>query len=236
MPTEGIGGGQAVAWGRQIEAVATKRDRASFIALFQHFAPRVKTFMLRSGASEAMAEEIAQETMLTVWRKADLFVAGSHGTAAWIFTIARNLRIDALRREQRGNASSSESDNDDARIAVESHPDKQLTPEAQFAAAQSEENVRKAMAQLSNEQLRVIELSFFEEKVTAQVGDLVQDRRRDFAKDVGSQVRASMMAQPCFLAVEKNERMSAKSTAPSTERKPPEIFWRNFIMRPSRSA
>jgi hypothetical protein len=72
--------------------------------------------------------------------------------------------------------------------------------------------------------------------VTAQVGDLVQDRRRDFAKDVGSPVRASMMAQPCFLAVEKNERMSAKSTAPSTERKPPEIFWRNFIMRPSRLA
>ncbi|MGA8157146.1 MAG: sigma-70 family RNA polymerase sigma factor [Rhodoplanes sp.] len=174
MPTEGIGGGQAVAWGRQIEAVATKRDRASFIALFQHFAPRVKTFMLRSGASEAMAEEIAQETMLTVWRKADLFVAGSHGAAAWIFTIARNLRIDALRREQCGNASSSESDNDDARIAVESHPDKQLTPEAQFAAAQSEENVRKAMAQLSNEQLRVIELSFFEEKTHSEIAEHLQ--------------------------------------------------------------
>ena len=174
MPTEVIGGGQAVAWGRQIEAVATKRDRASFIALFQHFAPRVKTFMLRSGASEAMAEEIAQETMLTVWRKADLFVAGSHGAAAWIFTIARNLRIDALRREQRGNASSSESDNDDARIAVELHPDKQLTPEAQFAAAQSEENVRKAMAQLSNAQLRVIELSFFEEKTHSEIAEHLQ--------------------------------------------------------------
>jgi RNA polymerase sigma-70 factor (ECF subfamily) len=174
MSTEGIGGGQAVAWGRQIEAVATKRDRASFIALFQHFAPRVKTFMLRSGASEAMAEEIAQETMLTVWRKADLFVAGSHGAAAWIFTIARNLRIDALRREQRGNASSSESDNDDARIAVESHLDTQLTPEAQFAAAQSEENVRKAMAQLSNEQLRVIELSFFEEKTHSEIAEHLQ--------------------------------------------------------------
>ena len=174
MPTEGIGGGQAVAWGRQIEAVATKRDRASFIALFQHFAPRVKTFMLRSGASEAMAEEIAQETMLTVWRKADLFVAGSHGAAAWIFTIARNLRIDALRREQRGNASSSESDNDDARIAVESHLDKQLTPEAQFAAAQSEDNVRKAMAQLSDEQLRVIELSFFEEKTHSEIAEHLQ--------------------------------------------------------------
>jgi RNA polymerase sigma-70 factor (ECF subfamily) len=98
MPTEGIGVARAVGWGREIEAVATKQNRASFIALFQHFAPRVKTFMLRSGATETVAEEIAQETMLTVWRKADLFVAGSHGAAAWIFTIARNLRIDVFRR------------------------------------------------------------------------------------------------------------------------------------------
>jgi hypothetical protein len=94
MRTEGMGAANAVAWGRQIEAVATKRDRASFIALFQHFAPRIKTFMLRSGASEAIAEEIAQETMLTVWCKADFFAPSSHGAAAWIFTIARNLRID----------------------------------------------------------------------------------------------------------------------------------------------
>ena len=72
--------------------------------------------------------------------------------------------------------------------------------------------------------------------VTAQVVDLVQNRRREFARDVGSPVRASMMAQPCFLAVDRNERLSAKSMAPSIERNPPEIFWRNFIMRPSRSA
>ena len=76
----------------------------------------------------------------------------------------------------------------------------------------------------------------FRSAVTAQVGDLVQNRRREFARDVGSPVRASMMAQPCFLAVDRNERMSAKSMAPSIERNPPEIFWRNFIMRPSRSA
>ncbi len=63
------------AWGRLIEAVATRRDRAAFVRLFQHFAPRVKTFMLRSGASEAAAEEIAQETMLSVWRKAELVQA-----------------------------------------------------------------------------------------------------------------------------------------------------------------
>lgn len=164
MPTEGMGAARKAVWGRQIEAIATKRDRASFNAIFEHFAPRVKTFMLRSGASEAMAEEIAQETMLTVWRKAALFVSGSRGAAAWIFTIARNLRIDAFRREQRGSASDRMSDNDNARVV-------ELTPEVQFAAAQSEENVRKAMAQLSDEQMHVIELFFFKEKTHSEIAE-----------------------------------------------------------------
>lgn len=167
MPTEGMGAARKAVWGRQIEAIATKRDRASFNAIFEHFAPRVKTFMLRSGASEAMAEEIAQETMLTVWRKAALFVSGSRGAAAWIFTIARNLRIDAFRREQRGSASDRMSDNDNTRVV-------ELTPEVQFAAAQSEENVRKAMAQLSDEQMHVIELFFFKEKTHSEIAEYLK--------------------------------------------------------------
>ena len=67
--------------------------------------------------------------------------------------------------------------------------------------------------------------------VTAQVGWRAHERRMDIAKFEGSRVRASMMFQPCFLAVEEKKRMSAKSIAPSNERKPPEIFWRSFIMR-----
>ena len=72
MPTNGEAAAAAVEWGRLIEAVASRRDRAAFIALFEHFAPRVKTFGLRSGASEATAEELAQETLVTVWLKAQL--------------------------------------------------------------------------------------------------------------------------------------------------------------------
>jgi RNA polymerase sigma-70 factor (ECF subfamily) len=169
MPTEGDGS-TGVAWGRLIEAVATCRDRAAFVALFEHFAPRVKTFALRSGVSAATAEELAQETMLTVWRKADSFVPGSGGAAAWIFIIARNLRIDALRRERR-NGCEFDIDRD---MAIESCVDQQLTPEAQFAVAQSEESVRKAMGRLSNEQLRVIELSFFEEKAHGEIAERLQ--------------------------------------------------------------
>ena len=88
-------------WSGLIEAVAARGDREAFAALFKYFAPRIKTFMRRSGASEHSADELAQEALLTVWSKAKLFDPGSVGATAWIFTIARNLRIDALRREKR---------------------------------------------------------------------------------------------------------------------------------------
>lgn len=163
MLTEGEGTAGA-AWGQLIEAVATQRDRAAFVELFEHFAPRVTTFMLRSGASGETAEEIVQETMLSVWRKANLFVPGSAGAAAWIFTIARNLRIDALRREKRGSAGKRDIDRD---VALEPQIDERL------AAVQLEQCVREAMGRLSNEQLRVIELSFFEEKLHGEIAELL---------------------------------------------------------------
>ena len=175
MPTEGNRTAKTVASCRLMEAVATRRDPAAFIALFQHFAPRVKTFMLRSGASEAMAEEIAQETMLTVWRKADLFAPSSDDAAAWIFAIARNLRIDAFRRQQRDRAINSEGNNVGAGIAVEPHVvDEHLTPEAQLAAAQSEQSVHEAIAELSDEQMRVIQLCFFEQKTHSEIAEHLQ--------------------------------------------------------------
>ena len=116
----------------------------------------------------ATAEELAQETMLTVWRRADSFVPGSAGAAAWIFTIARNLRIDALRRERRGGDCELDIDKD---VAIEPHLD---APELQFAAVQLEQRVRKAVAQLPSEQLRVIELSFFEEKAHGEIAEQLQ--------------------------------------------------------------
>ena len=72
MPKNAEGAAATVKWGRLIEAVASRRDRAAFITLFEHFAPRVKTFALRSGASEATAEGLAQDTLLMVWLKAEL--------------------------------------------------------------------------------------------------------------------------------------------------------------------
>ena len=77
------------------------RDRAAFAALFAHFAPRVKAWLMRQGAPPAQAEDLAQEALLMVWRKAPLFDPAKASAGTWVFTIARNLRIDAIRRERR---------------------------------------------------------------------------------------------------------------------------------------
>jgi RNA polymerase sigma-70 factor (ECF subfamily) len=122
--------------------------------------------MLRSGVTESGAEELAQETMLAVWRKAGLFDPASTGAAAWIFTIARNLRIDAHRREKRDLTETSD-------VEIEFQVDDSPQPDAQLAATESEARVHAALSQLSSDQMRVVELSFFEEKAHAEIAELL---------------------------------------------------------------
>ena len=158
----------AARWPALIEAVAARGDREAFATLFEYFAPRIKTFMRRSGASEQSADELAQEALLAVWSKAKLFDPGSVGATAWIFTIARNLRIDALRREKRTGMDYT------VEIDPEFHVDDGPPPDATLASSQLESRVRDALAVLSEDQLRVVELSFFEEKAHAEIAQTLR--------------------------------------------------------------
>lgn len=88
-------------WAACIGRVADAQDEAAFAALFRHFAPRVKAFLMKSGANEVQAEECAQEALATVWRKAHLYDPTRASAATWIFTIARNRRIDVIRKQRR---------------------------------------------------------------------------------------------------------------------------------------
>lgn len=168
MPMENGATEGRMNWARLIGAIATEQDRGAFASLFEYFAPRIKAFMQRSGTSEASAEELAQETMLAVWRKAKLFDATTAGAAAWIFTIARNLRIDAHRREHRGGVFQTSD------VEIEFQVDEALQPDSLLATSQSEERVRSALAKLSTDQARVIELSFFEEKAHAEIAETLK--------------------------------------------------------------
>ena len=84
-----------------VERIRETQDRAAFAQLFRHFAPRVKAFLMKSGADAGLAEECTQEVMATLWTKAHMFDPSRASVATWVFTIARNRKIDAIRRQRR---------------------------------------------------------------------------------------------------------------------------------------
>ncbi|MBL6839444.1 MAG: sigma-70 family RNA polymerase sigma factor [Rhodobacteraceae bacterium] len=88
-------------WEELMLMVSTKQDLSAFKQLFNHFAPRIKSFLMKAGADPTMAEECSQEAMATVWNKAKLFDPARASASTWIFTIARNKRIDAIRKIRR---------------------------------------------------------------------------------------------------------------------------------------
>lgn len=143
----------------QIRAIATLRDREAFAALFLHFAPRVKSYLMRLGAAAPMAEELAQETLLTVWRKADLFDPARAGASTWIFTIARNLRLDAARSERRRGGL------DDDPMAPPAEP----LPDTLVSVGQRDNRIRDALENLPPEQAEVVRHAFFGDKPHSEI-------------------------------------------------------------------
>ena len=145
-----------------VAAVAAQEDRTAFAELFAYFAPRVKSFALRGGADPATAEEIAQDTLAIVWRKAASYDPAKAAVSTWIFTIARNRRIDLIRREGRA-----ELDPDDPGLAPAPAP----TGDAVVAARQTTRLVRKAVDSLPDEQREVLELAFFGDRTHPEIAE-----------------------------------------------------------------
>lgn len=135
--------------------VARERDREAFAELFRFFAPRLKGFGMRRGVEAAAAEELAQETMLAVWRKAETFDPAKAVVSTWIFTIIRNKRIDLFRREGFPEAELSE---------IEEYSSNDDGPEQSVDATETEMTVRDLMKDLPAEQLQIIKMAFYEEK------------------------------------------------------------------------
>ncbi|HTQ71502.1 MAG TPA: sigma-70 family RNA polymerase sigma factor [Acidocella sp.] len=141
-----------------IRRVAGCQDRQAFAALFKHFAPRVKAYLLKTGLSQAAAEELSQEVMLSLWRKAGQFDPARAGAASWIFAIARNARIDHARR---------------LRNLPPAPEEEALTPSAETAilAAERDGRVGAALKTLSQDQQVILSLSFFSDLPHAAIAD-----------------------------------------------------------------
>lgn len=145
-----------------VEQIAETRDRSAFEALYRHFAPRLKAYGMRAGADAITAEELAQEAMIMVWRKAASFDRRKATVSTWLFTIVRNKRIDLLRRQNRPDIEA-----DDWLAMVE--PDA-----AQDDVLMSQQNdgiVRESLKVLPEDQKQVLAMAFFEEKSHSQIAE-----------------------------------------------------------------
>jgi RNA polymerase sigma-70 factor, ECF subfamily len=135
-----------------IRAIAAG-EREAFITLFERYATRVKAFMLRAGASEQDADEIAQDVMVSIWRRAASFDPERAAASTWIFAIARNRRIDMVRRARRPAP-----DPEDPLFQPDPEPDGLVT----ISLAEREALVREGLATLPAEQREALRLAFYD--------------------------------------------------------------------------
>lgn len=136
-----------------IEAIAANRSREAFAEIFQFFAPRVKSYLLRLGTEDSLAEELSQEVLVTVWRKAEQYDRKQASVSTWIFRIARNRRIDAHRRANKPDLEAHE---------PSLQPPEIQTPEILTGRGQQQEIVRAALDDLPPEQFQLLHAAFYE--------------------------------------------------------------------------
>ena len=136
-----------------LRRIAERADPAAFRELYEAYGPRVKAYMMRRGADAGTAEDLAQETLLTVWRKAGLYAGDKGSMTTWVFAIARNLRIDRLRRE----------------VPWQELPEWRLAeasgeplPDEAMAEKERRQRVQSALAGLPGEQKEVVALAYLE--------------------------------------------------------------------------
>ncbi len=142
--------------------VGDAADRDAFRRIFTAMAPKLKAFLINTGQSPQEAEEILQDTMLKVWRKATLFDRSKSAGSTWIYSIAKNARIDRIRKETKPAP-----DPDDPSF-VQDAPE---TGEQSLNRRQDQKRIQLAMSTLPSEQMKIINMSFFEDKSHAEISE-----------------------------------------------------------------
>jgi RNA polymerase sigma-70 factor, ECF subfamily len=165
QPKTALRGEQRYRMAELLRRLADRSDIDAFQQLYQSFGPRVKSYMMRQGADADTAEELAQETLLAVWRKASLYAEDKGSASTWIYTIARNLRIDRLRREfawQELPEGHDETASDDP------------APDEAVSDLERQARVRTALAQLPEDQHAVVSLSYLDGLSHSEIAEKLQ--------------------------------------------------------------
>ena len=148
----------AFQWAKDLELIQSKQSVEAFERLFNVFAPKVKGFLMKSGTDNAMADECVQEVMATVWNKAHLFDPTRASASTWIFTIARNKKIDAIRKQKRPEP-------EDLGWGPEHEPDQ----EAVIGLQQETARLGQAIANLPEKQRHLLERAYFSDMSHSEI-------------------------------------------------------------------
>lgn len=148
-------------WTADMLRVRDHRDREAFARLFGHFAPRVKGFLMKSGTEAQVAEDCAQDVMVTVWNKAHLYDPARASVATWVFTIARNRRIDVARRDRRPEPED-----------LGWGPEPETAQEDSVALQQETDQLSRALAELPERQRELIEKCYFGDLSHREIADV----------------------------------------------------------------
>ena len=145
-------------WVKELKLIQQDNSVEAFGRLFSHFAPKIKAFLMKSGTDAAMAEECAQEVMATVWRKAHLFDPTRASAATWIFTIARNKRIDAIRKLRRPEPEN-----------LDWGPEHEPDQEEMVGLQQETAKLGQALAKLPEKQRILVERAYFKDMSHSEI-------------------------------------------------------------------
>ena len=148
-----------------MKQIADHQDKSSFKMIFDYFGPRLKSFLMSSGAEESIADEVIQETMAIIWTKADYYDPKMASPSTWIYTIARNKKIDILRK---------------SRKAVLENIDTAILPpiiprlEEDIEHDQKFEVINRYLNELPKEQLALLKMNFIEEKSHGEIAEITK--------------------------------------------------------------
>ncbi len=156
----------AINFNQCLERIGKNRDKAAFIQLFDYYAPRLKSFLMRGNFSPDTAEELVQETMIAVWDKADRYDPSQSAAGTWIFTIARNKKIDHLRKQKRYDIDPNDP------LFVKINSSEQVAAIDMVQEKQESKLFEQALTHLPNEQKELVKMSFYDGKTHQEIAQI----------------------------------------------------------------
>ena len=144
-----------------IDKISSDRDEIAFSSLFDFIAPKINAYYLQNGLSKDNSEELTQEVMSTIWLKSYQYDPTKSAVSTWVYTIARNKKVDFLRKK-----SGKDMNEEDVREFL--YTENMLDS---ISEGEIKDQIDKISKELTEDQRKMIKMSFFENKTHKKIAE-----------------------------------------------------------------